>query len=111
MAELKPVYLIHGDDHGAVAERRAGLRSLVEGPDGQGSVEVLEGDSATPSGVADALAAMTLAIGRRVIVVEGVERWRPADIEKLLAPAIARMPPDTTLALFAREEARTKAPD
>ena len=30
MAELKPAYLIHGDDHGAVAERRAGLRTLVE---------------------------------------------------------------------------------
>jgi DNA polymerase III subunit delta len=111
MAELKPVYLIHGDDHGAVAERRAGLRSLVEGPDAQASVELLEGDSATPSGVADALAAMTLAVGRRVIVVEGVERWRQADVEKLLAPAIAQMPPDTTLALFAREEARAKAPD
>jgi DNA polymerase III subunit delta len=111
MAELKPVYLIHGDDHGAVAERRAGLRSLVEGPDVQASVELLEGDSASPSGVADALAAMTLAVGRRVIVVEGVERWRQADVEKLLAPAIAQMPPDTTLALFAREEARAKAPD
>ena len=29
VAELKPAYLIHGDDHGAVAERRAGLRALA----------------------------------------------------------------------------------
>ena len=29
-----------------------------------------------------ALAAMTLAIGRRVIVVDGVERWRQADVER-----------------------------
>ncbi len=107
MAELKPAYLIHGDDHGAVAERRAGLRTLAEGPDaGEGSVEVLEGEGATPSGVAEALAAMTLTVGRRVIVVEGVERWRPADIEKQLAPAMEQMPPETTLALFAREEPR-----
>jgi DNA polymerase III subunit delta len=111
MAELKPVYLIHGDDHGAVAERRAGLRALAEGPGADATVELLEGDTASPAGAADALAAMTLAIGRRVIVVEGVERWRQADVEKLLAPAIAQMPPDTTLAMFAREEARAKAPE
>ncbi len=111
MAELKPAYLIHGDDHGAVAERRAGLRALAEAQEGGGaSVELLEGDAATPAGVADALAAMTLAIGRRVIIVEGVERWREDDVRKHLAAAVAQMPPDTTLALFAREEARAKAP-
>jgi len=111
MPDLKPAYLIHGDDHGAVAERRAGLRTLAEGGlGGSASVELLEGDAATPAGVALALAAMTLAIGRRVIVVEGVERWRQADVEKELAAAIKAMPPDTTLALFAREEARAKAP-
>jgi DNA polymerase III subunit delta len=112
MADLKPAYLIHGDDHGAVAERRAGLRALAEGLDGGGnsSVELLEGDAATPAGVADALAAMTLAIGRRVIMVEGVERWRQADVEKHLIPAFEQMPPETTVALFAREEARAKAP-
>jgi DNA polymerase-3 subunit delta len=108
-AALKPAYLIHGDDHGAVAERRAGLRALAEG-EGVANAEVLEGDQATPAGAADALAAMTLAIGRRVIIVEGAERWRQADVEKHLAPALAAMPPDTTLAVFAREEARAKAP-
>jgi DNA polymerase III subunit delta len=111
MAELKPAYLIHGDDHGAIAERRAGLRALAEQPgDGAASVELLDGDRATPAAVADALAAMTLAVGRRVIVVEGVERWRDADVQQQLAPAFEQMPPDTTVALFAREEARAKAP-
>src|SRR5271167_2076190 len=111
MSELKPAYLIHGDDHGAVAERRAGLRALSESQEGGGaSVELLEGDAATPAGVAGALAAMTLALGRRVIIVEGVERWREDDVKKHLAASIAQMPPDTTLALFAREEARAKAP-
>ena len=82
MPELKPAYLIHGDDHGAVAERRAGLRALSESQEGGGaSVELLEGDAATPAGVAGALATMTLALGRRVIIVEGVERWREADGE------------------------------
>jgi DNA polymerase III subunit delta len=111
MAELKPVYLIHGDDHGAIAERRAGLRALAEEEGGgAGSVELLEGDQATPAGVALALAAMTLPGGRRVLLVEGVERWRQAEVEQHLAPALQAMPPDTTLALFAREEGRTRAP-
>ncbi len=111
MPELKPVYLIHGDDHGAVAERRAGLRALAEGPGSEASVELLDGEDATPAGVAAALAAMTLAVGRRVIVVDGVERWRQADIEQQLLPLLGEMPPETTLALFAREEARAKAPE
>jgi len=110
VAELKPAYLVHGDDHGAVAERRAGLRALAEREGGPGSVEALEGEAATPEGVAGALAAMTLMAGRRVILVDGVERWKQAEVERSLAPALAAMPPDTTVALFAREEGRTKAP-
>jgi len=112
MPELKPAYLIHGDDHGAVAERRAGLRALAEAGAGADatSVELLEGDAGSPGGVAEALAAMTLAIGRRVIVVEGVERWRESDVERQLVPAMREMPPETTIALFAREDGRAKAP-
>jgi DNA polymerase-3 subunit delta len=111
MAQLKPAYLIHGDDHGAVSERRAGLRALAEAEEGSAAaVELLEGDAATPASVASALATLTLAVGRRVIIVEGVERWREADVTEHLAPAMADMPPDTTVALFAREEPRAKAP-
>jgi DNA polymerase III subunit delta len=109
MPELKPVYLIHGDDHGAVAERRAGLKRLVEGQ--QGSAEQLEADQATPAGAATSLAAMTLAMGHRAILVDGVERWRAADVEQHLAAALKDVPLQTTLALFAREEARAKAPE
>src|SRR5579862_3665360 len=79
MAELRPAYLVHGDDHGAIAERRARLRALVEREEGA-SVVVLEVERATPA----ELAALTLAVGRRVILVDGVERWRAADVEKHL---------------------------
>ncbi|HZL47748.1 MAG TPA: DNA polymerase III subunit delta [Solirubrobacteraceae bacterium] len=111
MAELKPAYLIHGDDHGAVAERRAGLKALAEGQGDAASVEVLDGEAGTPAGVALALSAMTFAIGRRVILVDGVERWKRGEVEEHLAPAMGAMPPDTTVALFAREESRSKAPE
>jgi DNA polymerase-3 subunit delta len=118
MAELKPAYLIHGDDHGGIAERRAGLRALVEGGEGgAGSVELLEGGSATPAAVAQALAAMTLPLGDtqpgstgRVILVDGVERWREADVEDHLGEAMSQLSPGTTVALFAREDSRAKAP-
>jgi DNA polymerase-3 subunit delta len=60
--------------------------------------------------VAAALSAMTFATGRRFLIVDGVERWREKDIEQHLAPLLAAMPPETTVAFFAREEGRTKAP-
>ncbi len=106
MPELKAAYLIHGDDHGAVAERRAGLRALALAQGDAGSVEVLAGEAATPAGVAQALATLTFATARRVILVDGVERWRQAEVEEHVVPALRAMPPDTTVALFAREEGR-----
>ena len=53
---------------------------------------------------------MTFAIGRRFLIVDGVERWKDADVEATLAPALAGIAPDTTVAFFAREEGRAKAP-
>jgi DNA polymerase-3 subunit delta len=110
MPSLKPAYLIHGDDHGAIAERRARLKALAEADGDAASVEVLTGEDATPDAVALALATMTFAIGRRVIVVDGAERFKKAEIVERLAPAMASMPQDTTIAFFAREEGRTVAP-
>jgi DNA polymerase III subunit delta len=110
MPALKPAYLIHGDDHGAVGERRSRLKSLAESDGDAGSVEVLAGDAGTPEAVALVLSTMTFAIGQRVIVVDGVERFKEAEVSEHIVPAMAAMPPDTTIAFFAREEGRTKAP-
>ncbi len=110
MAALKPAYLIHGDDHGAIAERRSRLKALAESDGDAGSVEVLSGDSGTPEAVSLVLSTMTFAIGRRVIVVDGAERFKEAEVSAHVAPAMAAMPPDTTIAFFAREEGKTKAP-
>jgi len=110
LATFKPAYLLHGDDHGRLAERRAALRTLAEQESGTGGVEVFEGDAATPEQVALALSAMTFAIGRRFLIVDGAERFRDKDVEAQLVPALAAMPPETTVAFFAREDARAKAP-
>jgi DNA polymerase-3 subunit delta len=107
---FKPAYLIHGDDHGRIAERRARLRELAESISGAEGVELLEGDEATPERAAAALDAMTLTLSRRFIIVEGVERWKDKELD-LLAASLGAMPPETTIAFFAREESRNKAPD
>src|SRR4051794_15677910 len=126
---FKPAYLIHGDDVGRVAERRARLRAVAEQEGGASGAEGFEGGEATPGGggggggggvlggeeatrggVAAALGAMTFAGGRRFIIVAGVERWRDKDGEKFLAALLGDVPPDTTVAFFAREGGRAKAP-
>jgi DNA polymerase-3 subunit delta len=106
---FKPAYLIHGDDHGRIAERRARLRALAEQQSGAQGVEVFEGETSDPDAVAAALNAMTFAIGRRFIVVDGVERWKDRDLDELVS-ALGAMPPDTTVSFFAREDSRLKAP-
>ncbi len=109
---FKPAYLIHGDDHGRIAERRARLRAIAEQEGGAQGVELFEGDASTPAAVAAALNAFTFAIGRRFIIVDGVERWKERDLDALEAAlaALAATAPDTTVAFFAREDGRLKAP-
>ena len=106
---FKPAYLVYGDDHGRIAERRARLRALAETESGAHGLELFEGDQATPDAVAAALSAMTLALGRRFIVVDGAERWKDKELEALEA-ALAAIAPETTIAFFAREDGRMKAP-
>ncbi len=110
MPEFKPAYLIHGDDHGRLAERRARLRELAERASGAQGIELLEAESATPESVAAALSALTFALGRRFIVVDGVERWKESELAPLEA-ALEAIPPETTVAFFAREGDRLKAPN
>ncbi len=107
MASFKSAYLIHGDDHGRIAERRARLRSIAEEQSGSQGVELIEGDQATPDAVAAALSALTFALGRRFIIIDGAERFRERDLESL-ERALEDIPPDTTVAFFAREDARAK---
>jgi DNA polymerase-3 subunit delta len=53
---------------------------------------------------------MTFAVGRRFLIVEGAERYKDAEVERFLVPALAGMAPETTVAFFAREDGRAKVP-
>jgi DNA polymerase-3 subunit delta len=108
---FKPAYLVLGDDHGRISERRAKLRALAEAETGTSGVEVLEGDECTADNVHAALSTMTFALGRRFVIADGVERWKDADVE-LVANAMKSMDAETlTLAMFGREEGRNKVAD
>ena len=110
VATFKPAYLIHGDDHGRIGERRARLRAIAEAESGAGGVEVFEGDAVDARGGRaraprdDLRDRAALPHRRRRRAVEG-RRCR-----ERVAPALAGMAPDTTVAFFAREEGRAKAP-
>jgi len=48
-------------------------------------------------------------MGRRFIIVDGVERWKEKELDALEA-AMAQIDPETTISFFAREDGRSKAP-
>jgi DNA polymerase-3 subunit delta len=107
---FRAAYLIHGDDHGRIAERRARLRAMAEAESGAGGVELFEGDACTPDAVALALSSMTFAIGRRFVIADGVERWKEGDAAAVVAAMEGIGDAGVTVAFFAREEGRFKAP-
>jgi DNA polymerase-3 subunit delta len=107
---FKPAYLIHGDDHGRIGERRARLRAVAEAESGVHGIELIEAEQSSPEAVANALSSMTFALGRRFIVVEGVERWKDRELDPVLT-ALGSMPPDTTVVFFAREDGKVRAPE
>jgi DNA polymerase-3 subunit delta len=111
MAGFRTAYLIHGDDHGRIAERRARLRAMAEAASGTSGVELFEGDACTPDAIAGALSAMTFALGRRFVIADGVERWKEADVATVAAAMTGLEEADVTVAFFAREEGRYKAPE
>src|SRR6188472_1734624 len=110
MPSFRAAYLIHGDDHGRIAERRARLKAMAEAESGSAGIELLEGEACTPETVAAALAAMTFALGRRFVIADGVERWKDADVEPVAAALTSADPESLTVAFFAREDGRTAAP-
>ena len=111
MPSFKAAYLIHGDDHGRIAERRTRLRAMAEVASGTAGVEVFEDDGCTTEAVIGALSAMTFAIGRRFVIADGVERWKDAEAEQVAAALAGVDPESLTVAFFAREEGRSKVPE
>jgi len=96
---LKPVYLLSGTDRPKIRRALARLRARV----GEEAVELLSAEVATGADVVAACNALGLfgAEGGKLVVVEGVERWRGEDAEAVAA--YVRDPvPGAILALVAQ---------
>lgn len=107
MAELKPVYLICGDDDVKIDAWRARVKARAESESGPGALEQHEAGSLSPDALAGDLAALTFATGTRYILVDGVESWKAAQLDPIES-ALATMPPDTVLVMVARGKAQTR---
>ena len=107
MAELKPVYLISGDDDAKIDAWRGRVRARAEREHGAGALEQFDGKADGAEAVASALAAMTFATGTRYLLAEPVEGWKADDVAAI-EPSLAAMPPDTVLVLIARGKAPAK---
>lgn len=107
MADLKPAYLLHGDDDVKIDAWRARLRARAEAESGPGALEAFHGGSASPADVAGAVMALTFATGTRCLLADGVEAWKAAELEPL-EQALAQMPPDTVLLLIARGKVQAR---
>lgn len=107
-AEIKPAYLIAGDDEAKIARARQRLRARAEREGGQGALELFEAGEGRRSPDAEALiaalAAISLTASRRYLLADGVESWGKADTERVAA-SLADVPADTTVALVARGKA------
>ena len=104
VAELKPAYLVSGDDHAKINSWRARLRRRAEDERGPGGLEVFDAKSSDPAEVAAALAALSFDPGVRYLLVDDVGAWKPSALAPLEA-ALAALPPDTVLVLIARGKA------
>lgn len=95
--ELKPVYLLTGSDRPKIHRALRRLRDRI----GEDAVELLSADAATGEDAVAACNAMgLLGGGRRLVIVEDVERWKTADV-KAVGEYLASPAPDTVLALVA----------
>jgi DNA polymerase III subunit delta len=98
MADSKTVFLVQGDDEVKIDSWRQRVHDrAAEEP--ESTLEVFP-DQTPADEVAAAMSAMTLSIGRRWMLVEGIERWKEKDV-KLVTEALAGLPPDTMLVLIA----------
>ena len=104
VADLKPIYLVCGDDDAKIDSWRSRLRRRAEDELGPGGLETFDARAAGPEPVAAALAELTFATSTRYLVAEDVCSWKAGELPPLIA-ALSQMPPETVLVLIARGKA------
>jgi DNA polymerase III subunit delta len=101
VADLKPVYLIHGDDDSKIDAWRSRVRKRAETENGPGALESFDAARDEAEAVVASLSALTFATGTRYLLVDDVGAWKAAQAAPL-TDALATFPPDTVLVLIVR---------
>ncbi|MBJ7348735.1 MAG: hypothetical protein JHC87_09220, partial [Thermoleophilaceae bacterium] len=78
MAALKPAYFFYGNDDVKVAAARQRLAQRAQTDGAQ--LEHFRDESCTPQAVAGAIAMPSLLGGSRIILADGVGKWKAADV-------------------------------
>jgi DNA polymerase-3 subunit delta len=104
VSELKPAYLICGDDDAKIDAWRARVRRRAEEERGPGGLDAFDARASEPAEIVAALSALTFDPGVRYVLVDDVGAWKAAQLEPLTA-ILAEMPPDTVLVAIARGKA------
>lgn len=91
MAELKSAYLFHGDDEVKIDQARARLSARAQ-KDGA-VLEALSGAALTPENFAATLLSPSLLPGTRIVLADGIEAWKAADLGPA-ADAVAALADD-----------------
>jgi DNA polymerase III subunit delta len=104
VADLKPAYLVCGDDDAKIDAWRARVRRRAEEERGPGGLELFDARQSDPAEVALSLTALTFDPGTRYVLVDDAGAWKAAELEPL-ERTLADMPPDTVLVAIARGKA------
>jgi DNA polymerase III subunit delta len=104
VAQLKPAYLVCGEDDAKIDSWRGRVRRRAEEENGPGGLESLDAGASGPDEVAAALSTLTFGTGTRYVMVDGIEAWKAGDLEPL-ERGLASPAPDTVLVLIARGKA------
>jgi DNA polymerase III subunit delta len=104
VADLKPAYLICGDDDAKIDAWRARVRRRAEEERGPGGLEIFDARASEPAEIVGALSALTFDPGTRYVLVDDVGAWKAAELAPLES-ILAEMPPETVLVAIARGKA------
>jgi DNA polymerase-3 subunit delta len=104
VADLKPAYLVCGDDDAKIDAWRARVRRRAEDERGPGGLELFDARQSDPAEVAGSLAMLSFDTAPRYLLVDDVGAWKPNQLDPL-EEALKELPPDTVLVLIARGKA------
>ena len=104
MADLKPAYLICGDDDAKIDAWRARVRRRAEDERGPGGLDAFDARTSEPAEIVAALSALTFDPGTRYVLVDEVGAWKAPQLQPLVS-ILAEMPPETVLVAIARGKA------